>query len=346
MHDWLFANQQTWETASDMPAEFRKQALALGADAAKFDACLTDAATEQYIQKDMQEGASRGVQGTPAFFINDWFISGAYPFDEFKDKIEKAKQGIKPAPTPTPLPEGKDFYDPDPARPGLTYDGSPTLGSNTAPVALVVFDDFKNVDAAKYANEIEPTLKKDLVDANTLRIVSKFYPVTAPKAAAAAWCAAQQGKYWEFRTLLYQKQGEWGEGDNAAMTAFAKQVGADEAKFTACLQDPATTSVITAALDFAQNTIGVPAAPSFLLLKFDETGKLANGKGIAGLQTLDALKQEIANIQLPPTPVPTQPPPVSEAQLASLEAGVTADGHFYRGSPQAPIRMEDFSDFQ
>ena len=49
---------------------------------------------------------------------------------------------------------------------------------------------------------------------------------------------------------------------------------------------------------------------------------------------------------VPPTPVPTQPPPVSQSQLASLEVGVDAEGNFYRGDPNAPIRLVDFSDFQ
>jgi len=35
----------------------------------------------------MQEGAALGVSGTPGFFINNWFINGAYPFTEFQDKI-------------------------------------------------------------------------------------------------------------------------------------------------------------------------------------------------------------------------------------------------------------------
>ena len=58
------------------------------------------------------------MQGTPAFFINDWFMSGAYPFEEFQNNIEKAKQGQKPAPTPTPLPQGVEFFEADPNRPG------------------------------------------------------------------------------------------------------------------------------------------------------------------------------------------------------------------------------------
>ena len=63
MHDWLFANQATWSEATDAADQFRKQALALGADGAKYDACLTDAATEARIQQDVQDGMTLGRAG-------------------------------------------------------------------------------------------------------------------------------------------------------------------------------------------------------------------------------------------------------------------------------------------
>lgn len=48
-------------------------------------------------------------------------LSGALPFEEFRDTIEKAKQGLC-----TP---GVQFFDIDPARPSFTTDGSPTRGA-------------------------------------------------------------------------------------------------------------------------------------------------------------------------------------------------------------------------
>ncbi|OQA46703.1 MAG: Disulfide bond formation protein D precursor [Chloroflexi bacterium ADurb.Bin325] len=346
MHDWLFANQDTWSAASDAAAQFRAQAVAEGADGAKYDACLTDVATQTHIQNDLNEGLSRGVQGTPSFFINDFFISGAYPFSEFQDKIERALRGEKPAPTPTPLPQGVEFYYVDPARPGFTYDGSPTMGSAEAPVLLIAFEDFKSKDAAAYALEVEPTLKSKFIDTNQLRVMFMYYPPDAPKAAAAAYCAGQQGKFWEFRTALYKNQASWNDGDAATLTGYATALGLNEAQFTSCLTDPATLNAVSYSYEFAQQQIGVPTAPSFLLLKLSADGIVENGRGIEGTLSLADFEQAIRDIQLPPTPVPTQPPPVSQAQLASMEVGVDADGHFYRGNLNAPIRLVDFSDFQ
>jgi protein-disulfide isomerase len=346
MHDWLFANQATWSEASDAPAQFRVQAVAQGVDGAAYDTCLTDAATQTRLEADLNEGMARGVQGTPAFFVGDFFISGAYPFSEFEDKIERVKRGEKPAPTPTPLPEGVEFYYVDPNRPGFTYDGSPTIGSAEAPVLMIAFEDFKSADAANYALEIEPGLKSKFIDTNQLRVMFMFYPSDAPRAAAAAYCAGQQGKFWEFRTTLYENQAEWTEGDAAAMAGYAQEVELDAAQFTSCLADPATLNAVSYSYEFAQQQIGVPVAPSFLLLKLAADGTVENGRGIEGGLPLADFEKAIQDIQLPPTPVPTQPPPVSQSQLASLETGVDAEGNFYRGDPNAPIRLVDFSDFQ
>ena len=69
MHDWLFETQDAWAGAQDAADQFRKQAVAIGADGAKYDACLTDAKTDAAIQRDLKDGAAQGVRGTPAFFI-------------------------------------------------------------------------------------------------------------------------------------------------------------------------------------------------------------------------------------------------------------------------------------
>ena len=100
MHDWLFETQNTWTGANDAADQFRKQALAIGADGAKYDACLTDAKTDAAIQRDQKDGAAQGVRGTPAFFIvkskaegqaaEPKFISGALPFDQFAQAIDQA----------------------------------------------------------------------------------------------------------------------------------------------------------------------------------------------------------------------------------------------------------------
>lgn len=346
MHDWLFGNQATWSEATDGAARFRTQAVAFGVAEAEYDLCVADPATVARIQQDMQDGAARGVQGTPAFFINDWFISGAYPFSEFQDKIEKAKAGQAPPPTPTPLPQGVEFYQPDPGRAGRTYDGSYFLGDANAPIVVLAFEDFKGAASAEHVKSVEPRLKADYIDKGQVRYVVQIFAPAAPRAAVAALCAGQQDKFWEFRNVLLTKQDEWTEGDDAAMEGYASDLGLDAPAFAACLKDETVQAQVDQALKFGSETIGVPQAPSYLMIKENEAGTAPTVRGFPGALSLEQFEQSIRELQAPPTPTPTPAPSISKAELASLPVGRDAEGNFYRGDPNAAVKLVDFSDFQ
>ncbi len=347
MNHWLFGNQQSWAEATDAAAQFRAQAIAFGAKEADYDKCVADPASQARIEQDLQEGAAKGVSGTPAFFINDWFISGAVPFEQFQQTIDKAKAGQKPPPTPTPLPAGAEFWQPDPNRAGQNFDGSFYLGQTDAPVVILAFEDYKNATSAQHFATVEPKLKSEFIDKGTVRYVAQMFPLTSPKAAAALMCAGQQGKFWEFRAELFNKQAEWNEGDAAAMQGYAKALGLDEAKFTACLNDETVANEVARQVEFAQQGIGVPSAPAYLLVKVNEQGQGENAQGLPpGVVTFEQFSQAIAEIQAPPTPTPTPAPGISQAELAQLQVGRDADGNFYRGDPNAPVKLVDFSDFQ
>jgi protein-disulfide isomerase len=341
-HDKLFSSQNGENQGAFNKDKLKGFAAELKLDSKAFDACLDSGKYTQLVQSDTAAAQSLGAQSTPSFFVNDWLVLGALPIEEFDNYIAKAKQGLHPAPTPTPLPQGIDFFEADPSRAGLTYDGSPTQGKADAGLVLLSFEDYKNADAAKHATAIEPALKTKYVDSGQMRLVVKPLADTAPRAAVAAVCAGRQGKFWEFRSLLYQKQAEWQEGDDAAMSGYAKSLGLDQAAFDACLKDEKAQNEVDYATKFGQE-IGVPVVPSFLVLKIGANGKAENSKGLPGAQTLEQIEQAIKDLQAPPTPTPVA---IAPEKLASLQVGVDSDGNFYRGDPNAPIKLVDFSDFQ
>ncbi len=79
----------TKTTALDM-ANLKKYATDLKLDINQFTTCLDSGKHGVKISKDMAEGAQAGVTGTPAFFVNGRFLSGAQPFASFQDAIEEA----------------------------------------------------------------------------------------------------------------------------------------------------------------------------------------------------------------------------------------------------------------
>jgi protein-disulfide isomerase len=70
------------------PEELKLYAAEVGLDVTKFDACLTSGTHAAAVQKDIQEGARLGIDGTPAFFINGRVVKGAQPVEAFAQIID------------------------------------------------------------------------------------------------------------------------------------------------------------------------------------------------------------------------------------------------------------------
>jgi protein-disulfide isomerase len=70
-------------------ANFAKWAKTVGCDVAKFKKDLEDRDLEDRIKDDQALAAKVGARGTPAFFINGRFLSGAQPLDAFKRLIDE-----------------------------------------------------------------------------------------------------------------------------------------------------------------------------------------------------------------------------------------------------------------
>ncbi len=83
-HDKILANQRS---LSD--PDLKKYAEELELDVDAFTTCLESGKYKDEIETDMREGQQQGVTGTPAFFINGRFLSGARPFDDFKAIIDE-----------------------------------------------------------------------------------------------------------------------------------------------------------------------------------------------------------------------------------------------------------------
>lgn len=83
--DGLFANQQ------NLSQDFYEiLAQDIGLETEQFNACLTQRKYQDRVDQDMQEGIAKGVNGTPASFINNELISGAQPYEAVEAVIKKA----------------------------------------------------------------------------------------------------------------------------------------------------------------------------------------------------------------------------------------------------------------
>ncbi len=153
----------------------------------------------------------------------------------------------------------------------------PSKGPQDAPITIVEFSDYQ----CPYCVRAEPTVKEVLAAyPGKVRLVHRDYPLPAhglaPKAAEAAHCAGDQQKYWEMHDRLFAANGKLAVAD---LKAYAKEVGADPAKFDKCL-DSGEKATLVAFHQKAGEAAGVTGTPAFFV----------NGRLISGAQPLDAFK--------------------------------------------------------
>jgi protein-disulfide isomerase len=146
----------------------------------------------------------------------------------------------------------------------------PVLGTATAPVTLVEFSDFQ----CPFCARVMPTLKKvKEAYGDRIRIVWKDFPLTsihpqAFKAAEAAQCARDQGKFWELHDRLFANQQTL---QPEALKEHAAAIGLDLATFNACFDSSKYGERVQQQMTVG-NQLGVQSTPSIFI-----NGRLVSG---------------------------------------------------------------------
>jgi len=83
MHDAIFERGVSGGVTS-----FKSYASDIGLNTQKFNECLDSGEMAAEVKKDMADGAALGIGGTPGFIINGQLVSGAQPFENFRQIIE------------------------------------------------------------------------------------------------------------------------------------------------------------------------------------------------------------------------------------------------------------------
>ena len=182
-----------------------------------------------------------------------------------------------------------------------------TLGAAAAPVALDVWADFQCPACGTFSREVEPVLIQRYVAPGKVRLTFHdfaFIGQESQDAASAARCAGEQGKFWEYQTLVYANQ----QGENrgwfsrSRLEAFAVAAGVDPAVWALCY-DGGSKRPAVADETAVGRTAGVDSTPSLVL-----NGKLITLHSWAELLTLlDGAIGAAASPGSTPSPVPTTP---------------------------------------
>lgn len=140
------------------------------------------------------------------------------------------------------------------------------LGSDSAPVEVTEYADFQCPHCAEFAIVQFPTIREQLINTGRLRWRFMEYPLGFPWSkisALAAECAADQGKFWQMETALFEHQSEWGRGRKNPLGQFrdlAQGMGLDVGAFNTCISDehPAGRIEWSRQVGIAQAVTGTP----------------------------------------------------------------------------------------
>src|SRR5579864_5079986 len=162
---------------------------------------------------------------------------------------------------------------------GTSATGEPTLGSPKAPVTLDEFGDFQCPYCGEFVRQTEPRVIAAYVATGKIRIVWHTLAFIGPESALAgraAWCAQQDGKFWEYFGILYEHQGGENTGTfNAArLERWAGDAGLDRTAFGSCLESPKSLAGLETGTREAQKA-GINATPGFVVGGHNATGALS-----------------------------------------------------------------------
>jgi len=159
----------------------------------------------------------------------------------------------------------------------VSTQGHPALGPDAAPVTIVEFSDFQ----CPYCQQSVQVLKElRHLYGDKIRLVYRDYPGPnhpyARQAALAAQCSGEQGKFWEYHDLLFERQ-KPGQGWDFGI--LARELGLQPNAFQNCLNSGRFGDEITKDLQDGLR-LGVTSTPTFLV----------NGRPLVGAQPLAAFQ--------------------------------------------------------
>lgn len=174
--------------------------------------------------------------------------------------------------------------EPEPPVLKIATDDQPSKGSANAAVTIVEFTDYQCPSCARSQPVIEEVTQEY---GDKVRLVVRDFPLeqhaNAAKAAEAAEAAREQGKYWEYVTLLFKNQNAL---ELNKLKEYATTVGLDRAKFDQALDSGKFTDKVQRDLREGDK-LGVNSTPTVFI-----NGKRVRDKSREGLKAAidDALK--------------------------------------------------------
>jgi protein-disulfide isomerase len=160
--------------------------------------------------------------------------------------------------------------------------GGHSIGRPDAPLVMVEYSDYQCPFCRQYHVSTFDEIKKNYVDSGRVRYINRDFPLAfhenARRAAIAARCAGEQGRFWELRHAMIVNANQLG-GQN--ISKYASDIKLEMSGFQTCLDSGRYTKEVDRDLEEGAQA-GVSGTPSFVV------GRLVNGR-LEGVRMVGAM---------------------------------------------------------
>ena len=369
-HDLAFANQKDLT-----PENFTKWAVASGVDAAKFKAALDSKKFAAKIEEDMALAKKIGASGTPAFRINGVTVSGAQPFEKFKEVIDAqlgeaqklVASGTKASDVYVQLTNknqtaqaGNDQPDKKAKKGGDDDEDDksvwkvpvaaddPIRGPKDALVTIIEFSDFQ----CPFCKRVEDTMKQvSETYPNDVRIVWKdnplpFHPRAKPAAILGRVAYKNKGDkgFWDAHNAMFESQPKLEDDD---LKGIADKLGLGWDTVKSAIDANKFMDKIDSSTEQA-NDFQARGTPHFFINGVRLSGaqpfekfKAAIDEQLAKAKALVARGVPRAKIYEETVKEGKEPPPPERKEVPAPDASSP-----FKGGANAKVVIQEFSDFQ
>ena len=140
---------------------------------------------------------------------------------------------------------------------------NPEKGSESAPLVIVEFSDYQCSFCARHVKETYPEIYKKYINTGKLRYALIDNPLPfhnmASKAAEAAHCAEEQGRFWEMHDKMISNPESLND-----LNAIASSLNLDMKKFKSCMDEKKYAGKVDSNLSLAKK-LNIKAAPGFVI---------------------------------------------------------------------------------
>ena len=170
------------------------------------------------------------------------------------------------------------------------------VGDPNAPIKILEYSDFQCPYCRLFYENTEAQFMEEFVDTGTVyfeyKSVGGFIGPESRDAAEAAYCAGDQGKFWDMHAVLfaYQTGENVGAYSERRLEAFAEAIDLDMNAYNECIDSGKYDDLVEQDSKDA-TAAGIQATPSFILT-YEVNGETQT-RLIQGAQGIEVFRQEI-----------------------------------------------------